>query len=156
MNNNKLVKFLMDNASQCGYKIHTDEDHTFKYENKRDYSDLLPGNVYGFVAELTETQKQDLFTEVMQLGKNAIDNICEFLPLYKNTYPLYWGKEDFKFQRLYAHLNGYKNNYSIRLYNYVTLTGISITYTSITVDSNDYFEKYLIKNYPCLLKTYKE
>lgn len=150
-----LALFLKREAQIQGFKEgNFEENITFKINKEKPKN--TAGVVYGFVAELNNEEKEELFNEAKRLGGNKPKEVFNVKPIADNYYPLYWGKSLDSFGRITAHLNAHNGNNNLRLKQYITLNNKEIIYARIYLENNEVFEEYLSKKYPQMLKTRKK
>lgn len=153
-----LSEFIQREANRHGYNARSSIDIEFSYARKRYRTEKdrpFDGCVYGFAVRLIERERFSLFDAAAQKGQVRLGAIDEWVPLWDNVYPLYWGKEWESGSRFRAHLNGHKRNGSLCLYeqDYAALEGKTMLYASVRVSSHVQLEAHLRSCYPNLLKT---
>jgi hypothetical protein len=150
---NKVTALLKEYATRNGYKVFDNKygDITFNSSNNTFEIVLNAGNIYGILVQLDPKYKNLLWNEVA--SKTKIKDINNFIPVFDDWFPLYWGKDVQGAQRVYAHIKGHKNNGNINMPLYSTLKKVNILYGSITVDNYVMFEKVIMNQFAPLLGT---
>lgn len=103
---------------------------------------------------LNENEKKLLLDEAIENNGNAISSLEEMKEIENGYYPLYWGKSELILGRLNAHLKGHKSNGNQHLCDYNFFLQREIEYAVLMVTDNTRFKKYMIAEYPPILKTY--
>lgn len=151
-----LTEFLIKQTQIIEIERVCDFDFNFNFKINHKYQGYIKDTrcafLYGFCACLNDEQKRILFAEVQKNKTNKLDKIDYWISLSDNIYPLYWGIEDKKFERFYAHIIGHKNS-NLDLKQYNSLDKVDIIYANIMVNDNDKLEDHLNNNFTPLLKT---
>ena len=114
---------------------------------------LFPGAVYGFAAELGETELKALVAEARHRKLARISRVKTVHPIEGTLYPLYWGKDKYLGARPYQHLHDPEKTGAIRLGTYKSLHGRIIACVSLVVSDYAAAERILRDAYPDILKT---
>ncbi len=154
-----LSEFIQREANRHGYNARSSIDIEFSYARKRYRTEKdrpFDGCVYGFAVRLIERERFSLFDAAAQKGQVRLGAIDEWVPLWDNVYPLYWGKEWESGKSGFAPISTATKgtDHSACMNRIMRLSKERpMLYASVRVSSHVQLEAHLRSCYPNLLKT---